>query len=223
MILKTSYSVDNSYISESVNHLHNFGFKTSINKPTGRFFYDHWIIKDEFKDTVWDRILKTLPVNIGEARIIILEPATCYQIHADIDDRYHLNLQSENCYMIDISNNHIHEINLDGIWFEMNTSFLHSAVNFGRYQRIQLVVRKLLNDNKLNNPRTVKITTDVLSPDNRRFIFDQTLSPWLNLANKSGIISNFKFSTEVVEFDIESSEIENLKKHTVKEFNLKLD
>lgn len=222
MILKTPYFVDRSEIAQSLNQIENFGFKTSINKPTNRFFYDSWVVKDEFQGSVWDKLLNTLPANIGEARVIILNPAACYQIHADIDDRYHLNLQSENCYMIDIGNNHLYEINADGSWFEMNTSSLHSAANFGRVPRIQLVVRKLLKENKLIDPVHAAITTDVLSEDDRRFMFDQTLSTWLNLANKKGVISNFTFSKTVVEFDIEKSEVTFLKEKIVKEFNLAL-
>jgi len=223
MILETNFFVSQCMLNETLSLINEPNFRTSINKPTGKFFYDPWIIKEEFKETVWDKILSTLPFNIGEARIIILQPGTCYQIHADIDDRYHLNITGEECYMINIQNNHLHKLTSGGQWFEMDASSLHSAANFGRYPRVQLVVRKLLNDNKLKDPAIVKITTDTLSEDDRRFVFDQTLSTWLNLANKKSLISDFEFTKDVVQFQIEKSVIQDFEKQVAKEFKLEYE
>ena len=40
--------------------------------------------------------------------------------------------------------------------------------------------------------------------------FDNTISPWLNLANKNGTISNFKFDGNEVSFNIDPGSLESL-------------
>lgn len=221
MIVPLKYNVDLSLIKKAADSVNINQFKSAINKPTGRFFYDPWVLKDEFKNSVWEEILNTLPVNIGEARIIVLNPATCYQIHSDIDDRYHLNIQSEAAYLIDLENNVTLSVTQDGIWYEMNAGRLHSAANMGRLHRIQLVVRKLLNDNKIRNPLTIKITS-TLSPDDSRFFFDQTVSKWLNKANKLGYIADFVFESTTVKFSIEKIVLEEFKSILTNDFKMEI-
>jgi hypothetical protein len=181
-----------------------------INEPIGDFFYDPWQIKDEYKDTVWADILATLDMPVGQARIIILPPKISYQTHADIDDRYHLNISGENCYLIDFNDSQLHKLVQDGSWYEMDAGRLHTASNFGRCHRVQLVVRKLLKNKLLTDPVAIKLTSRGLDKDDARFIFDNTVSSWLNRANKSGIITNFKFATNEVNFTIERLQLPNL-------------
>jgi hypothetical protein len=194
--------------------------KTTINQPKGDFFYDPWIIKDEYKGTVWETLYNSLPVTKGEARIIILDPNQCYQIHADIDDRYHLNILGEECYLIDLVRESMHPLSQDGIWYDMDASFLHTAANFGRRARVQLVVRKLLKQNKLTDPVEVMLSTTIANADDARFIFDSKLSPWFNEANKSGFINNFSYSTIGVKFNIEKDKLPSLKHMLPDEFKI---
>jgi hypothetical protein len=194
--------------------------KTTINQPTGDFFYDPWIIKDEYKGTVWETLYNSLPVVKGEARIIILDPNQCYQIHADIDDRYHLNILGEECYLIDLIRDQMHKLEQDGIWYNMDASFLHTATNFGRRARVQLVVRQLLKKNKLTEPTEVMLSTTIANADDARFIFDNTMSPWFNEANKLGFINNFSYSPLGVRFNIEKSKLDALKHIMPKEFKI---
>jgi hypothetical protein len=209
MLTPTDYTVDPKIFQELCNQLPEKEMKTPINQPNGSFFYDPWVIKDEYKDTVWETIYNSLPVAKGEARIIILDPAQCYQVHADIDDRYHLNILGEECYLIDLVKYQMHRLTQDGIWYNMNAGLLHTATNFGRRSRIQLVVRHLLNQNKLKDPQRITITSSI-NLDDARFIFDNTVSVWLNTANKKGIIADFSYKNNQVEFDIEKTEIETL-------------
>lgn len=202
MLKKTNYFVPEELLNQITL---TSDFKTPINEPTGRFFYDRWKIKDEYKGTVWEQIYDTLPDNIGEARIINLDQTTCYQAHADIDDRYHLNLSGEECYLIDLTENKTHKLVKDGQWYEMDAGRLHSAANLGRVLRTQLVVRKLLVDTKLTDPIKVKLTSVSYGKDDARFLFDNTLSPWLNRANKLNLISGFEFGSGQVIFYIERS------------------
>jgi hypothetical protein len=220
MLSKTNYSVDVSLLQESCFRSANEEMRTTINQPTGDFFYDPWILKDEYKGTAWETLYNSLPVSKGEARIIILKSNQCYQIHADIDDRYHLNILGEECYLIDLVREQMFPLKQDGIWYNMNAGFLHTATNFGRRARIQLVVRHLLRKNKLVEPIEVEVSATISNADDARFIFDNTLSPWLNKANKLGFINNFSYSQLGVKFNIEKNKLDSLKHSLSPEFNL---
>lgn len=211
MIEKTSYTVDLGLLTQATQQLPNIDYKLSINQPTGRFFYDQWEIKPEFKDTIWDRIINTLKEPIGEARLIKMEPGTCYSSHADIDDRYHLNITGERSYLIDLDNNQMHQTSDRGVWYTMNTSRRHTAANFGSIPRIQLVVRHLLCDNKLTDFKRVSIGQKLhdLTQDSR-YVFDDVLSPWLNYGCKAGFIGNVSATVNSMTFDINSNKVEHL-------------
>jgi hypothetical protein len=194
--------------------------KTTINRPSGSFFYDPWVLKDEYKGTIWETLYNSLPVNKGEARIIILKSNQCYQIHADIDDRYHLNLRGESCYLIDLIREQMYPLEQDGIWYNMDAGFLHTATNFGRHPRIQLVVRHLLKQNKLIDPVKMSLVTTIANTEDARFLFDNTLSPWFNEANKLGFINNFDHSPIAINFNIERSKLDLFKNMLPEEFKL---
>ena len=220
MLSKTNYTVDISVFQEACNQLPCRDMKTTINQPTGNFFYDTWELKEEFKGTVWETLYNSLPVTKGEARIIILDPAHCYQTHADIDDRYHLNILGEACYLIDLVKEQMHGLKQDGVWYDMNAGLLHTATNFGRRARVQLVVRHLLKKNQLLEPVEITLSSTVSNTDDARFVFDNTLSPWLNKANKSGHINNFSYSPTVVNFNIEKNKLDLFKSILPAEFML---
>jgi hypothetical protein len=218
MITKTDRCISLELINEARNQLPEIDYKISLNSPTTDFFYDAWTIKDQFKNTVWEEILKTLPSDIGEARLISLKYGCNYQSHADIDDRYHLNIQAENSFLINLDNEIMFKTIPDGYWYNMNTEFKHSAANFGSINRVQLVVRKLLKRNNLTNPKHVIIKC--INEELARYDFDNTVSPWLNKKNKDGSITNFVFKETMVEFDVESIEIDDLKSLVPSQFIL---
>lgn len=220
MLTPTNYTIDPKLYQEACNHLPKGAMKTTINKPTGDFFYDPWIIKDEYKGTVWETLYNSLPLIKGEARIIILDPGQCYQIHADIDDRYHLNILGDNSYLIDLVREQMYPLSQDGIWYDMDASFLHTATNFGRKARVQLVVRKLLKKNKLSNPVEVALATSMDNPNHARFLFDNTMSPWFNEANKLGFINNFSQANVAITFNIEQNKLESFKRMLPEEFKI---
>ena len=84
--------------------------KLTINTPTGNFFYDPWVIRSEFKNTVWEEILNSIPDDqIGEARIINLNIKSCYTKHADIDDRWHLAFEEGDSFLIDLESNTMYQ------------------------------------------------------------------------------------------------------------------
>lgn len=220
MLTKTDYLVDPNLIQLACSD--ELRGRIVISEPSGNFFYDPWQLKQEFIGTIWEKLYNSLPVAKGEARIIVLSPTDCYVTHADIDDRYHLNIQGEHCYLIDLDNETMHSLHPDGVWYEMNAGRRHTAANFGRIFRVQLVVRKLLVVSNLINPVSVKLTANIKNKEHARYIFDDTLSVWLNSANKNKLITNFNFVNSIVQFDIESSIVEELRLHTPKEFILEI-
>jgi hypothetical protein len=222
MLTKTAYTVSTDLLQQAIDCLPNNDFRLAINQPTGNFFYDPWEIKPEYKDTVWNILYQSLPTTAGEARIVNLAPGTCYQVHADIDDRYHLNVGGEECYLIDLDNKEMHKLSSDGIWYEMDAGRLHTAANFGRRQRIQLVVRKLLINPDFDNAVSIRITSSGYSKDDARFVFDNTLSNWLNLANKQNYIKDFKFGSNEVTFKIDETQLDELRAHATTGFHIEV-
>jgi hypothetical protein len=203
MLQPTNYTVPAELIQMALEQMPSDEFRFTLNKPTGNFFYDAWQIKPEFKDTVWEQLLSALPAGTGEARIITLQPGRCYQSHSDIDDRYHLNLSGTKSYIIDLDVNEMYHLNCDATWYDMDAAHIHSAVNFGRTLRVQLVVRKLLLRNKLKSPVPISIVASGLEPDHARYAFDNRMSEWLNHANKRKLITDFSYTPSEVKFVVE--------------------
>ena len=213
MLVKTQYtvSIDDIPILEKGKH--------DLTVPSGDFFYDPWVLSEKYKNTVWESIWNSLPIDAGQARIIVMESPSCYTQHADIDDRYHLNLSGDQDYLIDLDNQQMHKLVKDGVWYTMDAGRLHTAISVGEHIRMQLVVRKLLTRNTLKNSVSVKLAAGGSRP---RYRFDNTMSVWLNRASKNKTISNFKQSEASVYFDVEHSLLEELESIIPKEFKFKV-
>lgn len=215
MITRTKHIVDLDLIEEATQAFKTNDFKTTLNEPTGSFFYDGWKIKDKYKNTVWEKLLNTLAIgNYGEARVIKLDIERCYTAHADIDDRWHLSLDRGKHFLVDLDTLELHSTKL-GYWYNMDTSILHSAVNFGDNPRYQLVVRQLLNDAKIVDSSKVQI---IVKGEHSRYKFDSTLSPWLNRANKDSRLNSFTVNDNIVKFNIPTDDIEILQQVVPEEF-----
>lgn len=195
MIADTYYTVSFDLIQEALIQMPEFIDRLDLTQQTGDFFYDKWELRSEFTGSVWKQILDTLPLNFGQARIMKLEPGRAYYSHADMDDRYHLNLSGDKAYLINLDTNEMFPTILDSKWYEMDAGKRHSAVNFGGVTRLQLVVRKLLTPGMIQEPILVEIGI-VQSMHNFRYVFDDVYSPWLNRKNKQGKIKNFKIISE---------------------------
>lgn len=220
MIYRTKHTVDLDLIDQAMASIETNNFKTSLNRPTGAFFYDPWALKEEFQGTAWEKIINSLKVGkIGEARIIKLDIEQCYTMHADIDDRWHLALGKGQNFLVDLENYKFHSTNL-GIWYNMDAGRLHSAVNFSDWPRYQLVVRQLLNPAIIKNSVNVSIT---VKGEHCRYVFDQTVSPWLNKANKAGHLNSFNVQESIVTFNTTKENIDKLKEIVPKEFEFKYE
>jgi hypothetical protein len=181
-----------------------------LNQPTGDFFYDPWVLKEEYKNTVWEELLSSLPYAAGEARVIRLLPGESYMAHADIDDRWHLNLTGDYCYLIDLNENTMYQLVKDGHWYSMDAGKIHVASNFGSIYRYQLVVRMPLLATKEKKLTSVSIEPASEQKD-YRYKFDNIISPYLNKINKEFKMKDFKFQGQVVSFKLATSELKNLK------------
>lgn len=190
MLEPTNYTISYAQLQDAVNSLPEIDSRLVLNQPTGRFFNDPWAIKPEYQGTIWEIILDSLREQKGEARLIRLKQGECYPSHADIDDRWHLTIQGNHCYLIDLETQTMHQSNDLGRWYLMDAGIRHTAANFGDCDRIQLVVRKLLPVPSIVSPKQISIKLITISND-RRFLFDDIISPWLNKAYKRGIVDNF--------------------------------
>ena len=195
MLASTHYTVSDTLLQQAILEIPEFETSIDLNYRTGNFFYDQWLVSDRFENTVWEEILNSLPTDIGQARLIKLKPEECYRSHADIDDRYHLSIISDNAYLVDLDDNAMYPTVVDGRWYLMDAGKRHSAINFSGQTRVQLVIRQLLIPGKIENPQTVKLSLDKHIP-NFRYVFDDTLSPWLNKINKQGQLNNFQMISE---------------------------
>ena len=219
MLHTLPYTVDSTLLNKAQGSVPAVESKLTINQPTGNFFYDPWEIKEEFKGTVWETLLNTLPLDIGEARIIVLGNGTTYMSHTDIDDRYHLSLKGQYSFLINVDDEKMYPTVADGQWYEMNTGLRHVAANFGSYDRAQLVVRKLLNNPTLENYTTITIKPTCENP---RFEFDDLISPLLNKINKQHLINNFSILQDGVSFNLKTDAINELDSIDRNKFNIQL-
>lgn len=195
-------------------------FKKTLNTPSGNFFYDPWKLKEEYKGTVWEKILSALPDHIGEARIIKLSHGKCYQSHADIDDRYHLTLQGQYSYIVNLDLDEMYKTEVDGNWYYLSGEPRHIAANYGYIERIQLVVRRLLFKHTLADPVNVEIAPGNIDIAYARFRFDNLISSWLNQGNVQGWLTNFSKTSTGCSFDLEKNKLQELKNLTKDEFKI---
>lgn len=210
MLEPTNYTIPNTLLQEAIRSLPTIDSRLALNRPTGRFFNDPWEVKPEFKGTVWETILNSLDELKGEARLIKLEQGVCYPSHADIDDRWHLSIKGNHSFLIDLENQTMHQTGELGRWYSMDAGRRHTAANFGSCDRIQLVVRKLLPVPNIQTPKEISITLKNVVGE-RRFIFDDIISPWLNYAYKKGIVDKFSGQDLEATMVVEESYIEELR------------
>ena len=184
--------------------------KNVLTKPRGDFFYDPHILDEQYKGTEIEKVLDLIPMH-GEARVIVMEPGQSYSAHADVDDRWHLTLDADESYLVDLKNQKMYKLVADGTLYLMDSGRLHTASNYGYKPRYQLVIRKRLKGRILDNPVYFNLTL-IDPPYNARYLFDKRFSILLNRLEKEEKITNFKkISDKEIEFVIESEQITRIK------------
>lgn len=184
--------------------------KNDFTRQTGKFFYDPWEVLPEYKGTSLEELHNKLP-RAGQMRAMVMHEGDCYSEHADIDDRYHLTIDAETSYLIDLDNDKMYPTIVNNTIYLMNGGTIHTAANFGHVPRTELVVRQLLNHNKLKDPVRLNLAVNYDVFD-LRYRFDIVFSPWLNRANKNGIIDNFEpVSEKEILVDLEKEYLDEFK------------
>jgi hypothetical protein len=218
MITKQIWVCPEGLIEQALKEHPVTGEGTVLNEPTGDFFYDRWEIKELYKDTIWQQVLDTMPMSIGQARIIKLAPGESYMAHADIDNRWHLNLTGEQAYLIDLDNKVMHECTKDNRWSYMDASCIHAATNYGSIPRLQLVVREPLKRSR----QPVDLVSIGMEPayeqHDFRYKFDKIFSPFLNRANQKYKLSDFAHTTFCLTFKLERELFDEFKQLLTPEF-----
>jgi hypothetical protein len=193
MFLKDlKHAIDVSALVECLSDVEwNDANRANLNHPTGHWLYDPYEINEEWRGTPFEELLLELEqYSIGEARLIKLDPGTCYCSHADIDDRVHLNLLSNSqCYLIDLSSSKMHKLEADGKLYHMDGGRIHTAANFGSSERVQLVARIRLTDYEIADFKRVELVfTD--RPYDLRYNIDNSVSVLMSRLIKE---KNMKF------------------------------
>lgn len=196
------------------------GEGTVLNEPTGDFFYDRWQIKDLYKDTIWQQVLDTMPMSIGQARIIKLEPGESYMAHADIDNRWHLNLTGEQAYLIDLDEKVMYQCVRDNRWAYMDASQIHAATNYGSIPRLQLVVREPLRNSREPKDLVSIGIEAAYEQHDFRYKFDNIFSSFLNKANQKYKLADFAHTTFRLSFKLERELLEEFKKLITPDFKV---
>jgi hypothetical protein len=154
----------------------------------GRLFNGPYRIKPEFIGTPLGDVLEKLG-NIGEARLLKLKPEASYMAHSDPDDRLHMSIvTNEYTRIIDLEENQMYHLPVDGSVWLMDTGSIHVASNFGARERIHLNIRVLLPD---VSDGWVRFTVEGGDFD-WRHIIQISITRWMNRAIKQGKITGIR-------------------------------
>jgi hypothetical protein len=197
MLTLSSHSFSIKPIIDQVKKL-DFGKRLELNNRTGTFFNDPWEIKDEFKNTPLGDVLNVLG-DIGQARLLRLTSGETYTAHYDPDDRIHLAIQSNPySYLVDIGENKLYHLPVDGnVWY-MDTGKLHVASNWGANDRIHLNIRVLLPKFSMERPY-VRLTIYDDSYDWKQKHYLSVMG-FINRKIKQKVITGFHSTDERVLF-----------------------
>lgn len=140
MLKRMNLNVDIDPIVDQVSTL-NFDKSLALNFTDGKLLNGPFKTKPEFVGTPLGDAIEKIG-NVGEARLLKLDSAESYTAHADPDDRIHLAITSNpHCYLLDLENEKMYHIPVDGEFWLMDTGIMHVACNFGGRPRIHLNVR----------------------------------------------------------------------------------
>lgn len=191
MLTKMHIQVDIEPIVDQVSRL-DFEKSLTVNYTEGKLLNGPYKTKQEFQGTPLGDALDKIG-NIGEARLLKLESSESYTAHADPDDRIHLAITTNPyCYLMDLDNEKMYHLPVDGEFWSMNTGVMHVACNFGGRPRIHLNVRAGLPE--------YKYPGYLLSVDGGDYDWKQesytTLMSFFNKAIKNKTITGFEKVSE---------------------------
>jgi hypothetical protein len=158
----------------------------------GRLLNGPYKIKSEFLNTPLGDLLEKLG-NVGEARLLKLKPGESYMAHSDPDDRLHMSIiTNEYTRIIDLEENKMYHLPVDGSVWLMDTGPIHVASNFGAHDRIHLNIRVLLPDVKEGY---VRFTVEGGDYD-WKHVIQISITRWINRALKEGRLTGLRKITD---------------------------
>lgn len=99
------------------------------------------VINEPFRGTLFEDVLRALPVRFGRTRLMCVPPQRCYPVHSDETIRYHLAISTHPyAYIAYPSLNRLYNIPEDGHVYRMDPRVPHTAINCGPIRRFHLVI-----------------------------------------------------------------------------------
>jgi hypothetical protein len=192
-MLTKLHSIEN--ISEIVTQINEMNIDIkhkALNVTNGNILTGNYTLIEEIVNTPLGNFLDSLG-DIGEARLLVLESGESYTAHTDPDDRIHLVITTNpDCYLIDLDDEKMYHLPVDGqIWY-MDTGVRHVASNFGGRPRIHLNVRVKLP--KITYP-CYKISVSGGEYDWKQELYDGLMS-YLNYGIKNNNIEGIEKISE---------------------------
>lgn len=194
MLKQTSIKFDIDPIISQVKNIGYFDRSIVLNETKGNLLSGYYTIKPEYIGTPLGSVLESLG-DIGEARLLKLNPEDVYTAHTDPDDRYHLSITTTPySYVADLDRCTLHHLPVDGYIWHMDTSIMHSAINLGGGdERIHLNVRVRL-------PGITKPCYSIKFTDNGNYDWKQmlynTMMSYINIAIKNKEITGLERISE---------------------------
>jgi hypothetical protein len=102
--------------------------------------HEYATVIPELASTYFGEVLTAFPAPIFRARLLALDPRTCYSVHRDATPRYHIAINtSEHAPFIFVEQNEVFRVPADGNCYWLDTREVHTAMNGAREPRIHLV------------------------------------------------------------------------------------
>lgn len=159
-----------------------------LNESDGGLFTGQYTTLPQFQNTPLGCLLEELG-EIGEARLLKLDSGDSYTVHTDPDDRFHFVIETNPfSYIVDIEEEKLIHLPVDGYMYRMDTSKKHLAGNYGGTPRIHLNVRAKL-PNYIGNGFHIKIEGG--NVDWKQVLYMDTMS-FLNQSIKNNHITGIE-------------------------------
>jgi hypothetical protein len=98
-------------------------------------------LNPELRGTYFEEVIDRLPFPVVRARLLALEPRSCYSVHRDETARYHIAIDTTpHALFVFVERNEVFRVPADGNLYWLDTREVHTAMNGGRDLRIHLVL-----------------------------------------------------------------------------------
>ncbi len=104
---------------------------------------DFVVFNRDFEDLYFYEVFKKVkewsPQRIGRVRLMLRKPSSCYSMHSDESERYHIALTTNpECYFF-FKMKGVYQIPANGQLYRFDATHMHTGLNAGKSDRIHLV------------------------------------------------------------------------------------